>query len=97
MTKKKTMYNRVQIYNLDRLLLLDISCEKCIKQGYCSRSKRRRSHCEINDVVTKSGVFDIRGQYTVTPEAKYYVNTDNYENFCIARSAIQKIQEQYSR
>lgn len=97
MTKKKTMYNRVQIYDLDKLLLFDISCEKCIKKDYCSRSKRRRLHCEIEDVVIQSGVFDIYAQFPATSVTKYYVNTDDHENLDITRSAVQKIWEQYSR
>ena len=93
----KPVYNRVQIYDLHQVLLFDWSCNKCANQEQCSKTKKKRTHCEIKEVIIESGVFDIQAQVQGTENSKYYVYTDDHESLDITNSAVKKIMEQYSR
>lgn len=95
--KRKPMCNRVQIYDLHQVLLFDLSCNKCTNQEQCSKTKKKRTHCEIDEVIITSGVFNIQAQVQGTENSKYYVYTDDCESLDIANSAVKKIMKQYSR
>lgn len=92
----KSKHNRVQIYDLHQVLLLDVSCDKCVKKEQCSETKQD-TYCEIDDVITESGVFDIQAQVQGTANSKYFVYTDDYESLDITNSAVAKIKKQYFR
>lgn len=93
---RKPKYNRVQIYDLHQVLLFDLSCNQCANKERCSETKQN-TYCEIDEVITKSGVFDIKVQVQGTENSKYYVYTDGSESLDVTNSAVAKIKKQYSR
>lgn len=88
-------HNRVQIYDLHQVLLLDVSCDQCINKEHCSETKKD-TYCEIDDVITESGDFDIQVQVQGTTNSKYFVYTDDYESLNTANSAVAKIKKQFA-
>lgn len=87
-------HNRVQIYDLHQSLLFDISCIKCVNKEHCLE---KETYCEIDDIIIKSGVFDIQAQIQGTENSRYYVYTDDHESLDTTKKALKEIKSQYYR
>ena len=93
--------NNILIYNSHQFLLFDFSCNECVNKEYCPGTEQKCAHCEIDEAIVKSGVFDIQTHVHETKKSTYFINTDDktdeYDSLDIALSAIKRIEKEYSR
>ena len=93
----KPAYSNIQIYNSHQVWLFDFSCNECVNKKYCSEPEQKCTHCEIDDAIIKSGVFDIKVQIHGTKTSTYIINTDECDYLDVALLAIQRIEKEYYR
>ena len=99
MTKKKTFCNFVQVYDIDtKNCMLNVSCDKCIKKEFCSRSKHRRANCEISKIINDNAdKIDVRATIVLGGSTKYYIANDEYEDYVLTKSIFNELKNMFSR
>ena len=90
MTNKKQLCNSVQVYDVDtQNCIFSFSCNECARKQSCSRSKRKRTNCQLGQVINDNlNQIDVRVQVVIGGSTKYYISNKEYEDYIRTKNIL---------
>jgi len=94
----KKLYNHIKIYdNYNLHCIFDISCKDCVRQDYCSRSKKRRCNCELEKTIQNLKSLKITRDIVGVSHITHFIDTGTCDNMNNINIILWKLAETYQK